>query len=134
MMRRDLDRLLARAFAAHFAAFAGEVRIDTLSTAPWASVTFAGTRHRLRLTLTGPGAVGTAADFLADLHDMDLPVPGHIVADLALLTEARRDGGSHAWLELEVLTIEDAAPSAPLQRDPRPVGGTTGASPISPPS
>lgn len=100
-------RALAHAIGDKFDKFAGTVHVDPLDRTDWASVTFTGARHRLRVRLEGEGAVGAAADFLAVMSDLDLPIPGHIVADLALLAEERRDGGGYAALELEALTIED---------------------------
>lgn len=106
-MSRPVGAALAHALGADFVDFNGAVTAVALASTAWASVTFTGARHRLRLTLEGEGAVGAAADFLATIHDLELAVPGHIVADLALLAEERRDGGRHACLELEALTIED---------------------------
>jgi hypothetical protein len=76
--------------------------------ADWASVTFCGARHRLRVRLEGSGAVGAAADFLGDLGERDYALPGHLLADIALLAEERGDGGSYAALEIEALTIEES--------------------------
>ena len=102
---------LARVVSANIGTFSGVLAVETLEETDWASVTFTGARHRLRVTLDGEGAVGAAADFLERLPDLDLPIPGHIVADIALVAEERRDGGRYAALELEALTIEDSAPS-----------------------
>lgn len=104
---RDAGRGLAGAICLNIVNFTGRIAVDLLERTEWASVTFTGARHRLRLVLDGDGAVGAAADFLAAMNDLDLPVPGHIVADLALLAEERRDGGAYACLDLEALTIED---------------------------
>jgi len=90
----------------NFVNFTGLVRVETLAVTDWASVTFVGARHCLRVHLEGPGAVGAAADFLGDLGERHYPLPGHIVADIALLSEERRDGGGYASMDLEVLTIE----------------------------
>ena len=98
---------LARMVSVGFVGFAGEISAIVLDEVDWASVTFTGARHRLRVTLDGESAVGAAADFLAQLPDLDLPVPGHIVADIALVAEERGDDGRYAALELEALTIED---------------------------
>ena len=68
---------------------------------------FAGARHQLRVALEGAGAVGAAADFLHALPQLELAIPGYIVADIALVAEERGDGGDYASLELEALTIED---------------------------
>jgi len=106
---------LARMVSVGFVGFAGEVSANVLEQVDWASVTFTGARHRLQVTLDGEGAVGAAADFLDKLPDLDLPIPGHIVADIALVAEQRGDDGRHATLDLEALTIEDC-PLSPAGR------------------
>jgi hypothetical protein len=106
-----MSDIVMRGFSArivgYFSAFPGDVEVASLARTEWASVTFCGARHRLCVALHGPGAVGAAADFLADLPEMEFEIPGQIVADVALLSEERRDGGSCASLELEALTIEE---------------------------
>ncbi|HEX8366446.1 MAG TPA: hypothetical protein VF603_14290 [Allosphingosinicella sp.] len=103
--------IVAKGFSAalmsYFGYFRGLVTIDQLARTEWASVTFCGARHRLRVALRGLGAVGAAADFLADLPELEFEIRGHIVADVALLGEERGDGGAYAMLELEALTIEE---------------------------
>lgn len=106
-MSDPVGEALVRVIRATFADFAGIVAVEALSRAEWASVTFSGARHRLRAVLEGPGAVGAAADFLDTMAKVDLPIAGHIVADIDLVAEERRDGGFYACLELEALTIAD---------------------------
>ena len=106
-MNRPLGERLARMVSATFGTFRGETRVEPIEQTDWASVTFTGARHRLRVILDGEGAVGAAADFLEKLPDLDLPIPGHIVAEVALVAEERDDNGRYAALELEALTIED---------------------------
>lgn len=106
MNDRDV-RALATLLGVNFVNFGGRAQVEHVSQELWASVTFCGGRHNLRITLEGPGAVGAAADFLATMPELDLPVPGHVIADLALLAEARSDDGRYACLDLEALTIED---------------------------
>lgn len=106
-MSRTLGDRLARVVSANIGTIGGETRVEPIEQTDWASVTFTGARHRLRVILDGDGAVGAAADFLEQLPDLDLPLPGHIVADIALIAEERSDDGRHAMLELEALTIED---------------------------
>lgn len=106
-MSRPLGERLARVVSAKIGTINGETRVESLEQTDWASVTFTGARHRLRVTLEGDGAVGAAADFLATLPDLDFPIPGHIVADIALVAEERGANGRYAALELEALTIED---------------------------
>lgn len=62
---------------------------------PWASVTFTGARHRIVLTV--PDGQRTA--LLDGLDCDDLPLPGHIVADIT----AADDG---AAIVIEALTVE----------------------------
>jgi hypothetical protein len=103
----QLGRRLAARVAVNFVNFEGDVRVEPMDRTDWASVTFTGARHHLRAVIEGPGAVGAAADFLAVMGELDLPMPGHIVAEIALVSEERRDGGCYACLELEALTIDD---------------------------
>ena len=105
-MSGHCGKALARLLRETFATFRGETAVEWLDATPWASVTFTGARHRFRIALDGDGAVGAAADFLAAMDGMDLPIPGHIVADLALVGEQRGDNGRHVSLEIEALTVE----------------------------
>lgn len=87
--------------------FTGAVTVDSLTARPWASITFSGARHRLRISFAGPGAVGAAADVLQRLEALEVAIPGLLLADLALLAESRSDDGRRAWLDLEALTIDE---------------------------
>ena len=103
----NVGEKLARMVSVGFVGFTGEISAIAVEQVDWASVTFTGARHKLRLTLDGDGAVGSAADFLEKLPDLDLPIRGHIVADIALVAEERGDNGRYVALDLEALTIED---------------------------
>jgi len=70
------------------------------SSRPWASVTFSGHVHFVNLSL--PAAAADA--FLDGLDEADFPLPGHLLADIALA--GRRDGEGRALLELEALVLE----------------------------
>ncbi len=63
----------------------------------WASATFNGARHRLTLTSDDAGLDA----WLATLGEAELPLRGHLVADVAVT--ARHDGTA----EVEVLTVEE---------------------------
>lgn len=109
-MTRSLAEKLALAIGenvVNFTAFAGAVTVAAIASKPWASITFSGARHRLRIAFDGPGAVGAAADLLERLDDLEIALPGQLLADLALLAETRSDDGSQASLEVEALTIDD---------------------------
>ncbi|WP_294332467.1 hypothetical protein [uncultured Sphingomonas sp.] len=69
---------------------------------PWASVTFTGARHRLVLAAQETPALRA---WLAALPDLDLPLSGHLVADLAVEAEERR--GAALQVSLAVLTVEE---------------------------
>jgi hypothetical protein len=109
-MSREVGRALTAGLREKIVSlgFSGHVDATVLAQTDWASVTFAGARHRVGLTICGAGAVGTAADFLQALPELELAIPGQIVADIALVSEERSDRGDHAVLELEALTIEDS--------------------------
>lgn len=109
MIRSPAERLALeiRVKVVNFTAFAGAVTVAPLASEPWASITFKGARHRLCIAFTGAGAVGAAADLLARLDELEIELPGQLLADLTLLAEARSDDGRRAWLDLEALTIDD---------------------------
>ena len=67
----------------------------------WASATFVGERHRLALVL--PRAAADALD--RDLAEHEFCLPGHLVADIAIVRRDERDG--IATLAIEALTIEE---------------------------
>ena len=51
----------------------------------WASITFAGTRHRLALEFEGEEAVQAGECFIAYLPEHEFAIPGHLVADAAVV-------------------------------------------------
>jgi len=69
---------------------------------PWASVTFAGARHRLTIEAR---ATPEFEGWLAALSEKEFALRGHLVADLAVRSIERRDGLATA--EIEALTVED---------------------------
>lgn len=102
MSRFDADARLRRALA-HSAKAAGAAVTITRSTAErWASATFTGARHEL--DLAGP-ASDAAESWLADLPEAELPLAGHLVADLRIV--AMTQVASDLTVTLEVLTLED---------------------------
>jgi hypothetical protein len=52
---------------------------------PWASATFVGTRHHVRLSCPDPDA---AARLAATIADADMPLRGHLLADVEARVEA----------------------------------------------
>jgi hypothetical protein len=94
--------LIERALLADAARWGVTFAVERARATAWASATFSGARHHL--TVRGESAA-RAQGWLAALPEAELPVRGNLVADLAVLAQAR-DGD--AWsAELELLTVEE---------------------------
>jgi len=96
-VRADAATLLARLLAARAAAAGVVLIVQDWRTRPWASATFVGERHEVLAAMTGEAAPG----FLAGLPEADLPLRGHLVADVAV--ERTGDG----LCRIAVLTLTD---------------------------
>lgn len=103
-MTRSAARPLARAICATFAESVGPHAVETTSE-EWASITFSGERHRLAVRLTGAGAPAAVDAFLHGIEEREFTLPGHIVADVALVSVQLE--AEAVTLVLEVLTIAD---------------------------
>lgn len=97
-MTADVRAHLVRALVQDAGAGA---RVADIASSPWASATFVGERHRLSMTLPSPGADRMERD----LPERDFAIFGHLVADIAIVGRADREG--HARLTIEALTIEE---------------------------
>ena len=98
---------LKRALRAWFTALGAPLTFETLSSRPWASITFSGERHRLTLCLPGPGAEAAADAFLDGLAEREFALRGHILADIeAAGVECDADG--QVRLTLEALTVAES--------------------------
>jgi hypothetical protein len=86
--------------------FDDAVVIDGATTS-WASVTFTGVRHRLVLDCA---ATRTLAATLAALPELDLAMPGQVVADIVVdrVEDRVEDRGARCRVTLSALTIADA--------------------------
>lgn len=100
--RRGIGGRLERALIASAASCTVTAAVIEANQVPWASATFSGARHRL--TLTSADTPGAAA-WLAALPEIDLPIAGHLVADLHVAAVTRAGGSLHAMLD--VLTVEE---------------------------
>lgn len=101
----DATSALLRAIAAQFAARDG-FAVESIKSRSWASATFVGARHELVFGLCGASAEAAADAFVAGLDCMEFALRGHIVADIALVSDQRRADG--ARIAIEALTVEDA--------------------------
>lgn len=71
----------------------------------WQSLTFIGERHEFQLRVPGPGA-GAILDRIVDgLGNAEFDIPGHLVADIALAGEPRRQPDGSVTVSLEALTL-----------------------------
>lgn len=87
--------------------FRGQITVDQLVSRSWASTTFSGARHELRLSLAGAGAAAAADRFIAGLPEAEFDLRGHIVADMVLVSVERQPAGEQVLLSLEALTVVD---------------------------
>lgn len=71
----------------------------------WASATFCGSRHHFALALSGPDATASASRFTEGLEVTEFDLPGHLVADIAVLS--RSDVPGCSTLSIEALTVEE---------------------------
>ena len=97
---RALVRLLSMRFGVNL------VNFDIVRSAPWASITFTGARHELAMKLRGDDPEKVADRFLADLDVAEFDLPGHLLADIALVARDTKPCGT-VRLRLEALTVED---------------------------
>ncbi len=86
-----------------------KVRIATHKETAWASITFAGTRHRLDLLFDGPDAVQAGEHFLAELPDHEFSIPRQLVADANVLeVDHRMTPRPTMAVTIELLLLEDS--------------------------
>ena len=104
--RPDAGDRLVRALRAGFAALGADAFIEERTSRNWASITFSGARHRVRLRLEGKDAGAAADEMLADLAEAALDLRDHILVDLAVVSDERDKGGAWVRLEVEALTVE----------------------------
>lgn len=98
----DVTTLLERRLLLAGQAGGHGITIDGIGSTPWASATFNGARHRVRL---GGRATAELEAWLQALAEAELPLRGHLVADLAILSS--KVDGDRLCAEIEVLTVEE---------------------------
>ena len=74
----------------------------------WASVTFAGTRHRVELAFEGAEAVEAGECFIAFLPEHEFAIPGQLVADAAVTAVDHRLEPPRLAVTCELLLLEEA--------------------------
>lgn len=86
--------------------------IEGFESQPWASLTFKGERHQIRIRLEGEmTAVEAAYDRLEAMFTQpELDIPGHVLAEMQLAEshgEIHPDGRMSLAILFEALTIEE---------------------------
>src|SRR5688572_24932100 len=74
----------------------------------WASVTFAGARHRLELLFDGDEAIEAGELFIAVLPEHEFDIPGQLVADAAVTEVDHRLQPQRMQVSCELLLLEEA--------------------------
>ena len=105
-LRPEAAGELRRLMRASFAGFDGHFQVEDIQSRSWASVTFSGERHALRLRLSGEGAAAAADAFAGGLADREFDLDGHVIADIAVVSDERDARGTTVRLGMEVLTVE----------------------------
>jgi hypothetical protein len=89
---------IARALLARLGAAAGEpLQVVDAGSRPWASITFCGFRHHFVLRQSAAAAERLAAA----APELECPLPGHLLADLAVAK-----AGDDGRLTVEALSVE----------------------------
>ena len=73
----------------------------------WASITFAGTRHRVTLVWEGPEAVERGECFIAFLPEHEFAIPGQLVADAAVTEAISTTAPPRLTVTAEILMLEE---------------------------
>lgn len=72
----------------------------------WESITFAGTRHRMKWAFEGDDVAG-GEQLLAQLAEHEFVIPGHLVAGAAVKSVDHRMFPPLLVVELEILVLDD---------------------------
>ncbi len=86
----------------------GHALIEGHDERSWASVTFAGTRHRLDLAFEGAEAIEAGESFIAFLPEPEFALPKQLVADAAVTSVDHRIGDRPRMLvRVELLLLDE---------------------------
>jgi hypothetical protein len=87
----------------------GQARIASHRETAWASITFAGTRHRLELLFEGAEVIAAGEAFIEALPEHEFAIPRQLVADAAVSEVDHRLGPEpRLAVAVELLLLEDA--------------------------
>ncbi len=87
----------------------GEGEVTAHHEKAWASITFAGSRHTLRLIFEGSKAVEAGERLVANLPDHEFTIPRQLVADATITgVESTLLPAPRMEVTCEMLLLEDA--------------------------
>ena len=103
---------IAPAAAALLRALTGRARVSRdrillteVHTVEWRSLTFTGERHEIHLRVPGPDSGNIVHWMCHGLEDAEFSIPGHFVADIAVLGTPTPAVDGSTSLTIEALTI-----------------------------
>jgi hypothetical protein len=85
----------------------GQARVIRHSESSWASITFAGTRHRIKLAFEGAEAIEAGECFIAYLPEHEFGIPGQLVADAAVVAIDHTQSPPVLVVTSELLLLEE---------------------------
>ena len=98
---------LLRALLARAKISRDRILLTDLQSTEWQSLTFVGERHEFHFRIAGPGADEVVRNLTYGLRHAEFSIPGHIVADIALVGEPEPGSDGSIGVELEALTIAE---------------------------
>lgn len=98
---------LLRALLARAKIGRDRILLTDLQSTEWQSLTFVGERHAFRFRIAGPAADEAVRNLTCGLRHAEFSIPGHIVADIALVGGPEPSSDGSLSLELEALTIAE---------------------------
>ena len=85
----------------------GRILLTEFRSTDWQSLTFIGEQHQIRLRIPGPDAGELASKLVNGLESDEFSIPGHILADVALAEEPKRQEDGSVTMAIEALTVEE---------------------------
>ena len=110
MMRIAMSKsasALFRALLARGGAPRDRILLTHYSSTDWQSLTFVGERHRLGFRIPAPEAGAVALRITDGIEEAEFAIPGHIVADIEVVSPPTQGDDGSVTFELEALTIEE---------------------------
>ena len=86
----------------------GRAQVAVHREKSWASITFAGARHRVELVFDGAAAVEAGEQFIVLLPDHEFEIPGQLVAEATIAAVDHELEPPRMEITCELLLLEDA--------------------------